>query len=206
LSHARPYDFCKGTFKQRHTGTPGSGRSSRSIEVASFEFPPRRKLAPAVRKKRAARRWPVRRPTPPSWGGENDMQAEETSKGCLVFFHIPEGALSRFVFGAAREASSVARQVNVVQSPSLLSSSTSCRRCGIRCRAEVSARLVDGVGDESPSPPLTRTNRRLSTLRHPAKDDGCSTTKVLSTAWFDVHGARAFCVHQTVLRPRRSLG
>jgi hypothetical protein len=72
------------------------------------------------------------------------------AKVALVCFHIPEGALSRFVFGATREASSFARQMNVVQSPSLLPSSTLCHRCGIRCRAEVSARLVDGVGDESP--------------------------------------------------------
>jgi hypothetical protein len=100
FDQARLYDFCNcitthGHVRERLILALGGGLPLPSFFCVC-------KLAPAwpvkaVQKKRAARRRPVSKTGPPSWGGEDDKRVKGPSEGCS---QRPEGALARFFFGA----------------------------------------------------------------------------------------------------------
>jgi len=92
-------------------------------------------------------------------------------------------------------------------------SSTPCHRCEIRTRLECPYGSVGSVGNwvlrRRSSRPKSRATfhpqrPRPSTLRHPAKGDGCSTTEVLSTAWNRCRSRLTPLAvgHRQVLHPR----
>jgi hypothetical protein len=75
--------------------------------------------------------------TEPAPLAERAARSTCRSKGrAKVASHVPEGALSCFVFGVGAEASSISPTNDVLQSPPLLPPSTFCRHCGIRYGAE----------------------------------------------------------------------